>query len=185
MLRPATGPSVGGSASGRASPQDLDTLVAHRLAMWRDIGSRTERSIRAHGPDYRAWARPRLASGELEAVVAEIDGRVVGSGALWWMPDQPRPGLFAPTTPYIMSMYTDPAYRGMGVATAILRALVRTSRRGGAARVTLHASAQGRPVYERLGFEPTTEMRKWLTTPVGPRSRRSTVSSHARAGSRR
>ena len=31
-------------------------------------------------------------------------------------------------------------------------------RRRGVARVTLHASEAGRPLYERLGFERTTEM---------------------------
>jgi GNAT superfamily N-acetyltransferase len=167
-----------------ARPADLDVLVAHRLEMWRDIGGRTEHSIRAHGPHYRAWARSRLRTGELEAVVAEVDGQVVGSGALWWMAEQPRPGLYAPTAPYILSMYTDPAYRGLGVATAIVKALLRAARRGGAARVSLHASPQGRGVYERLGFESTAEMRKWLRRPRGMRPAGGPVTRRARAGPR-
>lgn len=164
---------------------DLGTLVAHRLSMWRDIGSRSERSIRAHGPTYRTWARPRLVSGELEGVLAEVDGRVVASGALWWMPDQPRPALVDRSTPYIMSLYTDPAHRGEGVATAVVTALVRSARRRGASRVTLHASSQGRGVYERLGFEPTNEMDKWLRVPAGVRKRRRPLTSRGRAGSPR
>lgn len=31
------------------------------------------------------------------------------------------------------------------------------------ARVSLHASVEGRPLYEGLGFEPTNEMRLGLT----------------------
>lgn len=168
-----------------AGPGDFETLVAHRLGMWRDMGGKSERALQAHRPVYRAWALPRLRSGELTAVIAEVDGQPVGSGALWWMPAQPRPGLAASTNPYILSMYTRPEYRGLGVATAVVKALVRIARQGRAGRVTLHASAQGRKLYERLGFELTTEMRKWLRPQTRRKPRKSRVSSRARAGSRR
>jgi len=153
--------------------------------MWRDIGTRTEGSLREHAPLYRGWIRGHLARGELEAVVAEVGGRPVGSGALWWMPAHPRPGLPDPVEPYIMSMYTEPEYRGLGLATDIVEALLARARRRGAFRVLLHASAQGRPVYERLGFEPTTEMRKLLKKPVGVRPAPKSVRTRARVGSRR
>lgn len=155
---------------------DLDLLVEHRLAMWRDIGTRSVATVRAHGPVYRKWVRPLVRTGKVEAVVAEVNGRPVGSGALWWMPGHPRPGLPA-LEPYIMSMYTDPAYRGVGLATEIVRQLLVRARARGAYRVLLHASSQGRPVYERLGFESTGEMRLALRrspgarAPVKPRGR--------------
>ncbi len=168
-----------------ARPDDFEVLVEHRLGMWRDIGGKSERSLTAHRPVYGAWARPRLASGELAAVIAEVNGHLAGSGMLWWMPAQPRPGLAAETTPYILSMYTRPEYRGIGVATAVVRSLVRLARQGHAARVTLHASTQGKHVYERLGFEMTTEMRKWLRRPPRPAPRRSRLNPRARAGSPR
>ncbi|MGA8663581.1 MAG: GNAT family N-acetyltransferase [Thermoplasmata archaeon] len=166
-----------------AVPRDLDLLVEHRLAMWRDIGTRTEESLRDHAPVYRRWIRALIARGEVEAVVAEVSGRPVGSGALWWMPAHPRPGLPDPVEPYIMSMYTDPEYRGVGLATDIVLALLERARKHGAFRVLLHASTQGRPVYVRLGFEPTTEMRLLLRPPVGMQA--APVTSRARAGSRR
>jgi GNAT superfamily N-acetyltransferase len=169
----------------RASAGDMDTLVEHRIGMWRDIGGRTERVLRAHEPVYRSWAGPRLRSGELSAVIAEVDGRPAGSGALWWMPAQPRPGLPAVTNPYILSVYTRPEYRGLGVATAVVHELVRLARRGRAARVTLHASSMGRGVYERLGFEATTEMRKWLRPSARSPRPGERVSPRGRAGSRR
>jgi GNAT superfamily N-acetyltransferase len=168
-----------------AGPADLDLLVEHRLAMWRAIGTRSPRSIEDHGPVYRRWIRPLLASGRVEAVVAEVEGRPVGSGALWWMPDHPRPGLNTGVAPYIMSMYTEPEFRGAGMATEIVRRLVVRARKGGALRVILHASDQGRPVYERLGFEATTEMRKWLTPSAAGRRPPSPVKRPGPAGSRR
>ncbi|MGP8072127.1 MAG: N-acetyltransferase family protein [Thermoplasmata archaeon] len=168
-----------------ATVADLELLVAHRIGMWRDIGTRTERSLSDHAPLYRKWIRGRFAGKEVEAVVAEASGRPVGSGALWWMPAHPRPGLPDLVEPYIMSMYTDPEYRGLGLATDIVLALLQRAQHRGAFRVLLHASTQGRPVYERLGFEPTTEMRKQLRKAVGVRSSPAPVRRRARAGSRR
>jgi GNAT superfamily N-acetyltransferase len=167
-----------------ARSADLELLVDHRLAMWRDIGTRSERALRAHAPVYRRWIRPMLASGKVEAIIAEVDGRPIGSGALWWMPAHPRPGLPA-VDPYIMSMYTDPQFRGVGLATEIVERLVRSARREGAFRVLLHASTQGRPVYARLGFETTGEMRRVLKKPAAVQAAHPSVTPRGRAGSRR
>jgi len=152
--------------------------------MWRSIGHHSAREIQNHGAPYRRWLRPRLRSGEVVAYVATVRDEIAGSGTLWFMPQEPRPGIPRGTIPYIMSMYTRPENERQGIASAIVRQLVRVARRTGAARVTLHAADQGRPVYERLGFEPTAEMRLWLRRPawVGPPPRG--LRGRGRGGSR-
>jgi GNAT superfamily N-acetyltransferase len=112
----------------------------------------------------------RMKEGEFMAIVAESNGAVAGSGALWWMEDHPRPAVSDTRVPYILSMYTEHEFRGQGVATRIVLALLGEARRQGASRVTLHASSQGKPVYERLRFETTNEMRLWLRRPPGVRA---------------
>jgi len=168
----------------KAGLDDLADLTVHRQEMWRSIGHHTAAEIRTHGAPYRRWLRPRLASGEVVAFVAMAGPEVVGSGALWFMPQEPRPGIPKGRVPYIMSMYTRPEHQRRGIASAIVGELVRVARKSGAGRVTLHAADQGRPVYERLGFEPTAEMRLWLRRPswAGPPPRRLTATG--RAGSR-
>jgi GNAT superfamily N-acetyltransferase len=153
--------------------------------MWRAIGHHSERAIATHAGPYGRWLRPRLRDGEVVAWVAEVGNEPVGSGSVWFMPQEPRPGIPLGVIPYIMSMYTRPDHERQGIATAIVRRLVRVARNSGAARVTLHAADQGRPVYERLGFEPTAEMRLWLRRPAwaGPAPAR--VSRRGRGGSRR
>ncbi len=136
--------------------------------MWRDI----ERT-RAEGPRwtepeltrslavYRRWAAREMLAGRLAGFVVETDdGRPAGSGMVWLQPVQPRPGPdVGCVQPYIHSMFTEPEFRGQGVASRVVRALLRWSTDRGYTRVTLHASEQGRPVYERLGFAPSREMR--------------------------
>jgi len=169
----------------RARAADLPILVVHRVAMFRAIGHHTEAQLRGHALPYRRWLSPRLRSGEIVAYLATLEGRPVGSGALWFMPQQPRPGSPRGVVPYIMSMFTEPGHQRQGVATAIVRALVREARRARAQRVTLHAAPQGRPVYERLGFEVGNEMRLWLRRPAWTPTTGSRATTRARAGSPR
>ncbi|MCI4342937.1 MAG: GNAT family N-acetyltransferase [Thermoplasmata archaeon] len=169
----------------RALLEDLPVLLHHRVEMFRAIGHHTPDQLRSHAAPYGRWLRPRLRSGTIVAFVATEDGRPVGSGAIWFMPQQPRPGLSRAVTPYILSMYTDPDHQRQGIASAIVKELVRVARTSGAQRVTLHAADQGRPVYERLGFEPANEMRLWLRRPSWVEPTRRTATTRGPAGSRR
>ena len=129
--------------------------------MWGELRDYSARELAVHDRTYARWVRQLMGRRKFLAWVAEEPGgRLVGSGGLWLMPSQPRPGLLGRgEVPYILSMYTDPASRGQGVASRIVREMVRWSRDQGYGRVVLHASRFGRPVYERLGFEPGSEMR--------------------------
>lgn len=146
----------------RATLRDLESLVRQRRAMWADMDIGTPRELHAADRVYRRWARARLRSKELLAWVAEADGEVVGGGALWLQPVQPRPGWPKGITPYLLSMYTDEAWRGRGIARRIVREAIRWSRAHGYPRMTLHASDAGRPLYASLGFKDTREMKLQL-----------------------
>lgn len=138
-------------------------LAEHRTGMWKDIGGHPDRDLAAHAAEYRRWARPLIRSGRLLGFVAQTpDGVVAGSGCLWLRDAQPRPAERTRVEPYILSMYTRPEFRGRGVASRIVRSMLALCRERRYPRVTLHGSVYGRPVYARLGFERTWEMRRFL-----------------------
>ena len=151
--------------------------------MWREIGGSSARALADHGPVYGRWLRRRMADGELVALVAVAPGGVAaGSGCVWFQPSQPRPRLPERTVPYILSMYTEPEFRGRGVATRLVNRMVALCRSRRHPRVLLHASRFGRPLYERLGFEPTPEMRLWLNRSLArPASARRRARSSTRS----
>lgn len=146
----------------RATLKDLGTLVVHRRKMWQDIGGRTPAQLDGADPVYRRWARQRLKSGTLVGFILEVGGTAVASGCLWVHEDHPRPGWTSTRQAYLLSMYTEPEHRGKGYASRITGQALRWSKAAGLERMTLHASDQGRGVYERLGFEGTREMRRSL-----------------------
>lgn len=61
--------------------------------------------------------------------------------------------------PLVVNVYTEPHWRGKGVAKSLMRELMDWASQQGMDRVVLHASDAGRPLYEKLGFHPTNEMR--------------------------
>ena len=104
--------------------------------------------------------RERRARTLFGLIVEARDGRPAGSGVVWRQPSQPRPGKLArPRMPYILSMFTEPEFRGQGVASRLVEAMIDWATHRGYRRIVLHASPMGRPVYERLGFVNGTEMR--------------------------
>lgn len=148
----------------RATVDDVPVLVRHRRRMWAELRDFSPPELDRHDAVYRRWVRGLIGRRRFLALVVEdMAGHPVGSGGLWLMPSQPRPGVLGRgEMPYILSMYTEPGYRGQGVASRIVREMVRWSRARGFGRIVLHASRLGRPVYERLGFEAGSEMRREL-----------------------
>jgi GNAT superfamily N-acetyltransferase len=139
--------------------------------MWRAIGRRTTAQLDEADPVYRKWLRGMMRRRRAFAWIVEGPGnRPAGSGVVWLPETQPRPGDLSLPRPYLMSMYTTPAFRGRGVATQIVVAALAWARGQRYRRFTLHASKMGRPVYERLGFEPGREMIRLLTPPRQPTS---------------
>ncbi|MCI4354618.1 MAG: GNAT family N-acetyltransferase [Thermoplasmata archaeon] len=165
-MAPTSGPRL-----RRARSTDLATLVRHRRAMWEAIGGFSRRELDDADPVYREWTRRMMRARRFIGWVAvDARGRATGSGAIWLTEIQPRPTELHGWRPYILSMYTEPRHRGEGIASGIVRAAVQFARDRGYSRITLHASKMGRPVYRRLGFERSWEMRQLFRSK--PRSRR-------------
>lgn len=146
-----------------ATLDDLGTLVRHRRGMFEDMHpDLRKRDLDEADRAFRAWARRGMKAGEYAGFVAEAEGRAVASGCVWLQPVQPRPGWTKGRQAYLLGMFTEPAWRGKGIARRIVQAAMRWSRERGHPRLTLHASQMGQPVYEKLGFERTWEMRRLL-----------------------
>jgi len=89
-------------------------------------------------------------------IVADLDGRIVGSVALYDPGHAQYTGLdSAAAWPEVRLVAVDPAVRGRGVARALVLECVRRARAAGAAMLGLHTSQSmhtARRLYERLGF---------------------------------
>jgi GNAT superfamily N-acetyltransferase len=146
----------------RATVDDVETITAHRRNMFVDMGHRDTGLLDGMCADFRGWLRPRLESGEyLGWFVTEGDEPVSGLG-LWLMDWLPH--VIGPKSPRgnIVNVYTRPESRRKGMARALMAAALDWCRDNRVASVILHASPDGKPLYEAFGFKPTNEMRLLL-----------------------
>lgn len=59
----------------------------------------------------------------------------------------------------ILNVYTEPRFRKRGIARQLVRAVLAWIEDQGFHSASLHASDEGRHLYEQLGFAGTSEMR--------------------------
>jgi GNAT superfamily N-acetyltransferase len=157
------GPFVARLRIRRARLTDLEDLVRHRRAMWAEIGIRDRQALDRADTEYRSWTRKGFRNRTLLGWIVEDENKnLAGSGCLWLRPSQPRPRRRITSQPYLLSMYTEPNFRGKGVASRIVDEAKHWSKKKGFPELALHASTMGRRVYSGRGFKRSWEMRARL-----------------------
>ena len=149
-----------------AAAGDIPFLAHHRVAMFRDMGQlarHQEEPLRQATASYLREALPR---GEYLAWIAEDTAAppaTIGGAGVMLRPILPRPRAasddleFGPEA-IVLNVYVEEAWRRRGVADALMQTVLTALAARGITRVVLHASKDGRHLYERLGFVPTNEM---------------------------
>ncbi|MBI5304814.1 MAG: GNAT family N-acetyltransferase [Chloroflexi bacterium] len=146
-----------------STPDDADIICAHRRAMFEAMGRDTPAQIDAMDQPYRVWLADKLANGEYRAWFVENEsGKVVAGAGLWLIAWPPSPYDQARWRGYVLNVYTEPAFRGRGFAKRLMQTIMAWCRAHSICLVTLHASNEGKPIYESLGFKQTNEMRIFL-----------------------
>ncbi len=142
-----------------ATVADLPTIMRHRRQMFIDMGFTDSVSLDAMEATSAPFIKAGLERGSFRGwLVDTAEGVVAGGGVvLLDYPSSPRdPGAHRA---YILNMYTEPKYRKQGLAKMIVEAMIGWCKEEGFGWVSLHASDDGRHLYETLGFKPTNEMR--------------------------
>lgn len=140
-----------------ATVEDLPQVIEMKLAMFADAG---RAALLAPGiakvirTDYEDLYTKDLARHFLARTTADIVA-VVGA---FLKSDLPFRYFDPPHYGFIGDVFTEPAYRGRGLATDLNQQALRWLRAKGVTTVRLLASEAGRPIYEKLGFRPSDEM---------------------------
>jgi ribosomal protein S18 acetylase RimI-like enzyme len=150
-----------------ATVADIPLLAGHRAAMFRDMGQLAADWEAALVGATASYLRDALPRGEYLGWVAESGSPLaepVGGAGAQLRPILPRPcssseGVEFGPEAIILNVYVEPAWRRRGVGEALMRSVLDALAERKVRRIVLHASDEGRSLYERLGFIPTNEMR--------------------------
>lgn len=148
-----------------AVASDAAIIARHRRAMFQAMGLKGSEDLEAMEVKFRAWVADKIKRGEyLGWFATDEQGSVVAGAGMWIIPWPPHPADMSERRAYVMNVFTEPPYRLRGLARRLTSTLLDWCREHGILTVTLHASKEGRALYEALGFRQTNEMRIQLTT---------------------
>lgn len=150
-----------------ATASDAPVVARHRVAMFTDMGTLPAEQ----GPSLlvaaEAYFRRAIPAGTYVGWLATPAGRaaeVVGGAGIQIREMIPRlrgdgRGIDGGPQGLIVNVYTESAWRRRGIAELLMREVLAFTRQRGIDNVVLHASDEGRALYEKLGFRQTNEMR--------------------------
>ena len=138
---------------------DLELHVGHRVAMFKDMDYGDDLGRSRMAATFQDRLRTWLSTGEVRGVVAESEGQPIAGALLQLKEALPSPLSPSAVRGYLFNVYTDPAFRGRGLARRMTLSLLDVARAQGVGIVDLHASKDAETLYRSMGFEPTPEFR--------------------------
>jgi len=139
---------------------DVDAIVHHRRAMFRDMGYNDDAALEAMSRAFRPWLIKKMEAGEYLAWFAlAANSSIVAALGLCMMDWPPHMVAAGTCRGNILNVYTEPDYRRRGLARGLMQVALDWCAANDVGAVILHASEQGRALYESLGFTATNEMR--------------------------
>ena len=150
----------------RATAQDADIISWHRARMFQDMGDVSgdafERLRAKARTQLEQWIDKRNYVGWLAAPIDKPELVVAGAG-VQLQPILPRPvdvsTIGEGRQGTIVNVFTELQWRRRGIAGLLIREIISWSRNEQLDRLILHASDEGRSIYEKLGFVAGNEMR--------------------------
>lgn len=150
----------------RATPHDADIIAWHRARMFQDMGNvsgdafqilrvkaRTRLEQWIHNGNYIGWL----------ATPANKPEMIVAGAGVQLQPILPRPvgvsTIGEGRQGTIVNVFTEPQWRRRGIAGLLIQEIIIWSKNEQLDRLILHASDEGRSIYEKLGFVSSNEMR--------------------------
>ncbi|MGB1287942.1 MAG: GNAT family N-acetyltransferase [Aggregatilineales bacterium] len=142
-----------------ATLDDAEKITQHRYLMFVDIGKAQEEQLQVMNTAFETWVRDELAAGQYIGVFMIHDTEIVAGAGLWLEPRAPGPSDASTVGAKIVNVYVNPEHRRKGLARCMMQVLLDEARTRHLKSVVLHASDEGRGLYESMGFAVTNEMR--------------------------
>ena len=143
-----------------AAVRDLDAVLHHRRRMFEDMGYADPEALDAMIAVSAPLLAQGLEDGSYHGWLAEsADGAIVAGGGVAIFKFLPHVQDPRPQRAWIVNLFTEREHRRQGLARRLMQAIVDWCRIEGLRIVFLHASEDGRALYESMGFEMNNEMR--------------------------
>jgi ribosomal protein S18 acetylase RimI-like enzyme len=138
---------------------ELPACADHWLAMFEDAHILEAADLQEHWRErFVSYFSRRISENEARYFVAVNGNGVIGTAGAMLADGYPTV-VHGLRFGYIFGVHVASQHRGQGLATALTRETIAFLKELKCRRIALHASPFGRPIYERLGFIPSNEMK--------------------------
>ncbi|WP_394994155.1 GNAT family N-acetyltransferase [Emticicia sp.] len=141
----------------KATLHDLDELVRLRIAFLKEVQKAEKRQYSEEelSTTLRQYLSKSMSNDEFVAWLAISNGKIVATSGLCFFEITPGFTLIDGKIAYILNIYTLPEWRGKGIGKQVFGHVLQEAIGRGYKRISLHASDEGRPIYEKFGFRLT------------------------------
>ncbi len=141
----------------KATSADIENLIRLRIAFLKEVQRPETRQIDDATLEeaLRNYFRLSLANDSFVAWLALHEEEIVATSGLCF--HQIAPGFTLPDgkAAYILNIFTLPEWRGQGLGKQIFEHILQEAKNRGYKRISLHATEEGRAIYEKFGFRLT------------------------------
>jgi ribosomal protein S18 acetylase RimI-like enzyme len=142
-----------------ATPEEAPILAEMRRRMFLDLGKPDDDRIRKIVQAFVPWVADAIRNGRYIAWLVEAEnGDLVANAGMLLLEWPPNTRDLNPVRGYIMNVWTHPDYRRRGLARRLMETALAEARRRNIKVNALHASDEGRKLYEQLGYKKSSEM---------------------------
>jgi ribosomal protein S18 acetylase RimI-like enzyme len=149
----------GAYKSRLATPDDARVIAEMRRRMFVAMGKPDDERMRQMVDAFALWVADAIRRGVYIGWVVETDNpEPIANAGLFLMEWPPHVRDVGVVRGYILNVWTDPEHRRKGIARDLMATIMAEARRRNIRVLTLHASDEGKQVYEKLGFRVSREM---------------------------
>ncbi|MBA4851221.1 GNAT family N-acetyltransferase [Emticicia sp. BO119] len=143
----------------KATLADVPELARLRIDFLKEVQSPETHLVSEDGLNeiLKDFFQQQLATGQIVAWLALADGAVVSTSGLCFSTIMPGFTLLDGRVAYIMNIYTLPGWRKKGIGKQVFYHILEAAKERNYKRILLHATEDGRPIYEKFGFKATND----------------------------
>ncbi len=137
----------------KATKYDMEILIEFRIEFLKDFQELpSDEELLIFKENLKKFLIEKMVSDEFVAWLAVYDNEIVATSGISYLQRPPHFSNPSGKSAYIMNMYTKPEWRRKGIGSAIFEKLLEEIKKAGIQNISLHATPNGRNLYEKFGF---------------------------------
>lgn len=139
----------------KATKGDLKKVLETRYTVIKEVCQLSDEYC--FNEEFRNSTRRYYENADQTTVLALDDEEVIGCATICYISLVPTFDHPTGKRAHIMNVYTDKCYRRRGIAYKMMISLIEEAKERGVTEISLDATEEGRLLYAKLGFKPSTE----------------------------